>query len=260
MIKKNQKINKILNFSLLFIVAFYFSLQKQNLATAQNNNINSEVIELISRIDRASSNKDLETLNQYISPQFSSEDGLDNQTFLSTLESLWNSYTNLTYTTNINSTEENQGQLIINTTTIIEGSKQENGETVNLLSEITARQTIENQQLVGQEILTEKTRITTGANPPDITFRLPESARAGQVFDLDAIVEDPIGNGLILGGIKEERVNASLFTNPQPIELDALSAGGIFKRVTISEGDHWYSAIFIRDDGTTMITQRVRVE
>ena len=180
--------------------------------------------------------------------------------FLSSLAQLWNTYPNLKYTTTINSSEQNQTQLILNTTTTVEGSKQENGETVNMVSEITALQTFENQQLISQEILTEKTRVTTGENPPEITFRLPQTVRSGQAFDLDAIVEDPIGNGLILGGVKEERVNPALFTNPQPMELDALSAGGIFKRVTIREGDHWYSAIFIREDGTTMITQRVRVE
>ncbi|MGY6529703.1 MAG: nuclear transport factor 2 family protein [Cyanobacterium sp.] len=259
MIKKKKKLKRILNFSLLFIVSFYFSLQKHNPATAQNN-INTEIIELITRIDFASNNQDMESLKQYISPQFSNEDGLDNETFLNSLEQLWNSYPNLKYTTTLNSTEQNQQQLIVNTTTIIEGSKEENGETVNMVSEITARQTFENQQLVAQEILTEKTRITTGENPPQITFRLPQTVRSGQAFDFDAIVEDPIGNGLILGGVKEERVSPTLFTNPQPMELDALSAGGIFKRVTINEGDHWYSAIFIRDDGTTMITQRVRVE
>lgn len=259
MIKKKKKLKTVLNFSLLFIFSFYFSLQKLNPVTAQNN-LNTEIIELISRIDTVSNNKDINTLRQYISPQFSSEDGLDSQTFLNTLEQLWSSYSNLEYTTTINSSEQNQQQIIVNTTTTIEGSKEDNGETVNIFSEITARQTFENQQLVNQEILREKTRITTGENPPEITFNLPETATAGQVFDFDAIVEDPIDNSLILGGVKEEPVNASSLANPQPMELDALSAGGIFKRVTISEGDHWYSAVFIRDDGTTMITQRVKVE
>ncbi|AFZ48631.1 hypothetical protein Cyast_2688 [Cyanobacterium stanieri PCC 7202] len=259
MIKKKKKLKTILNFSLLFIFSFYFSLQRLNPVTAQNN-LNTEIIELITRIDSASNNRDIDTLREYISPQFSSEDGLNNESFLSTLEQLWTNYPNLRYSTTINSSEQNQQRLMVNTTTTIEGSRQENGETVNMVSEITARQTFENQQLIAQEILTEKTRVTTGENPPQITFRLPQTARAGQVFDFDAIVEDPIGNSLILGGVKEEAVNPSSLANPQPMELDALSAGGIFKRVTISEGDHWYSAVFIRDDGTTMITQRVRVE
>jgi len=259
MIKKSNKINKILNLSFLFVLSFYFSVNKLNPAHGQTA-IPREVIELIASIDIANNNKDIETLQEFISPQFTNPDGLNNESLLQSIKKLWQKYPNLRYTTVIDSTEQNNEQLIVNITTQIEGSYNDGTMTFNLASEVSSRQVFENNQLISQEIIREKTRVTSGENPPQITVQLPEKARFGQQFDFDAIVDEPIDNNLLLGGVREDRVNSTLFLNPEPLDLDALTAGGIFKRVTMGSGDRWYSAVFIRDDGMTLITQRVREE
>jgi len=259
MIKKSKKINKILNLSFLFVLSFYFSVNKLNPANSQTN-ISREVIELIASIDIANNNQDIETLQEFISPQFTNQDGLNNESLLESVKKLWQKYPNLRYTTAINSTEQNNEQLIVNITTQIEGSYNDGAMTFNLSSEVSSRQVFENNQLISQEIIREKTRVTSGENPPQVTVQLPEKARFGQQFDFDAIVDKPIDNDLLLGGVREDRINSSLFLNPEPLDLDALTAGGIFKRVTMGSGDRWYSVVFIQDDGMTLITQRVREE
>jgi hypothetical protein len=95
-----------------------------------------------------------------------------------------------------------------------------------------------------------------------VKINLPEKARPGQEFDFDVILQDPMGSDIILGAALEEKIDPSLYLKPSSLELDALSAGGIFKRVKLplTEEDHWYSVILIRNDGMRMITQRVNIE
>ncbi|MBF2058442.1 MAG: nuclear transport factor 2 family protein [Cyanobacterium sp. T60_A2020_053] len=259
MIKNSRNFKKILRSSFLLLVSSYFFINNNKPIEAQNNQ-EAEIRALISNISLASSQENLMEIKNYLSPEFSSEDGLNNESYLQILESFWQQYDNLKYTTVINNIKTQGNQVIAEITTNIEGINNNNGQPLNLKTEISARQIFENNQLRQEEIIREKNQITTGANPPEIMLRLPTQARLGETFDFDAIIPAPLAGGLLIGGVKEEKITPDLKLNPESIELEALSTGGIFKRVTMDEGNHWYSAIFIRADGMTLITQRVRQE
>jgi hypothetical protein len=125
-----------------------------------------------------------------------------------------------------------------------------------------SRQYFENNQIIRQEILGEKTKLTSGDNPPTVTVRLPEKVRRGQRFSFDVIVEEPLGSNILLGSAIEERTNGSLYLNPSSFDLQILSAGGIFKwvKAPLVEDQRWLSAILVRGDGITLVTQRVIIE
>lgn len=258
MIKSSQKIKKILRLSALSVaVSSYFFINKP--IEAQNNQ-EAEIRTLINNISVASSQENLTEIKNYLSPEFSSGDGLNNESYLQNLANFWQQYDNLKYQVLINNINTKDNQVIVEVTTVIEGINSNNGQPLNLKTEISARQTFENNQLKREEIIREKSQITSGKNPPEIILKLPTQARLGETFDFDAIIPAPLAGGLLIGGVKEEKITSDLKLNPESIELEALSAGGIFKRVTMGEGNHWYSAIFIRADGMTLITQRVRQE
>ena len=64
---------------------------------------------------------------------------------------------------------------------------------------------------------------------------------------------------LLAGTAIAEKVDSALYLKPSPLELELLTAGGLFKRVKAADKpeDSWISAILIRGDGITLVTQRV---
>lgn len=249
--------------SFTFILGFYLATIQFNSVKAQSSRSTPpELIELITKIDSAANNQDLESLSQYVSPQFQTTDGLDYETFTQSLTKLWQQYPDLNYRTRIESWEEKEGELIATTLTQIEGSFDSDGRKMNLISDISAKHYFRDDKLIQQEILTEKTEITSGDNPPEVTIKLPKTAKAGSEFDFDVIIIEPLDSDLLIGGAKEEEVSDQLYNESSPIELDALSAGGIFKRVTIPRNsqDRLYSVLLIRADGLRLVTQRVKIE
>lgn len=231
----------------------------------------SELIEVMTKIDLAANNKDLETLQTYLSQQFSTKDGLDYKSFTNLLEKTWKNYPNLNYKTTLTSWELKNNQLQAETVTEITGSFQTKERKFNLTSTISSRQYFENGKLIRQEILKERTDLTSGEMPPEVEVKLPETVKPGEEFNFDVIVKEPLGSDILLGGAKEENVSNNKYFNPLDMELSLLSAGGIFKLVnapqssadgceTKSTCDRRYSALLIRAEGIRLINQRVRVE
>ncbi|WP_017293687.1 hypothetical protein [Geminocystis herdmanii] len=250
---------KNLTFFLLVILSLSFSLTKFNPVSAQSNNIPRELLDIVTKIDLGANNQDLTLIEANISPQFTNQDGLDYNSYISSLKKTWEKYDDLKYTTSIESWKREGDQLIATTITNIQGTYDISGKKLILNSQIKSEQYFINNQLIKQKILTEKTEVTSGENPPNVTINLPEKVRPGQEFDFDVILQEPIGSDLILGAALEDKINPELYLNPSTFELDSLSAGGIFKRVKmpVTSEDHWYSVILIRSDGLKMITQRV---
>jgi hypothetical protein len=89
----------------------------------------------------------------------------------------------------------------------------------------------------------------------------PEQVKPGQEFVFDAIVQEPLGENILLGAAIEEPVQASGLLKPTTVNLDLLPAGGIFKMGKASQKpeSRWLSAVLVRFDGMTMVTQRLRV-
>jgi hypothetical protein len=115
---------------------------------------------------------------------------------------------------------------------------------------------------VRQEILSERSQLSVGMNPPKIEVNLPDRVRPGENYSFDAIVTEPLGEGLLLGGALEEKVERDRYLNPSEFELELLQAGGIFKlgKAPDLPENRWVSAILIGEDGMTVVTQRLQVE
>lgn len=219
------------------------------------------LVQLISQIDAAANQRNLQAVLRFYSPQFSNSDGLTYQTLSSVLPQVWERYSNLTYKTTIDSYQRDGNIDVVETTTTITGSDTGGDRPTNLTSTIRSRQRIEGSQIVQQEILAETSQTTSGANPPTVAVNLPEQVTIGQAFDFDAIVQEPLENRILLGAVQDEPVNASSALQTAPLEFEVLSAGGLFKqgRAAAVPGDRWISGVIVRDDGITTVSQRMRV-
>jgi hypothetical protein len=215
----------------------------------------------LTQIDMAANRHNIQGVMQFYGSNFKHSDGLTRASMQQALTQLWQRYPQLSYRTELESWESQGNGIIAETVTYITGNQTSDGTTMKLESTLRSRQRFENQTIVQQEILAERTQVTSGANPPTVDIKLPEQVRVGQQFNFDVIVKEPLGDNLLLGTALEEPIKADNYTKPSDFELELLPSGGIFKvgKAPLREEDRWISAVLIRGDGMTMITQRLNV-
>lgn len=221
----------------------------------------SQLKELLTQIDAAANRRDLQAIMQFYDADFRHSDGLTRTTLEQALTQFWQRHPELNYRTELKSWETQGNEIVAETVTTITGTQSGTGMDMKLESTLRSRTRFENQQIVQQDILAERTQLTSGANPPTVDVFLPEQVEAGESFNFDVVVKEPLGNTLLLGTALEQPIKPESYTNPAELELDLLPAGGIFKmgKAPLEEEDRWLSAVLIRGDGMTLITQRLQV-
>lgn len=225
-------------------------------------NAPDELKETLQKIEEAANAKDLTKLMEFYSPEFSNTDGLKYETLSQGLKSFWLRYPTVTYKTEIKSWQEVDNQLVAETLTTIQGKEIVDGRVINLNSEIGSRQFFQDKKLIRQEIISEKSQITSGDKVPTIEVILPETVKSGQEYNFDVILKEPLGSDVLLGAAIEEKAGGDLYIQPSKFDLDLLSSGGIFKIVKAPDtpDSRWLSAVLIQAEGINVVTQRVRVE
>lgn len=217
--------------------------------------------EALNQIEAAANRQDVEGVMQFYSPEFSSSEGLDRGQLSQALRQLWQQYPQLSYSTRLQSWERVGDGIVAETITYISGTQEQAGRPIQMESTVRSRQRFEDQQIVAQETLAERTQLLFGNNPPSVTVNLPEQVNAGEQFNFDVIVREPLEEEVLLGTALEEKVSSSRYLNPSDLELEILPAGGIFQIGTAPENpeDRWLSAVLVREGGITIVTQRLRV-
>lgn len=217
--------------------------------------------EMLSQVDAAANSRDLQKVMQYYSPNFTNTDGLNRRSLEQALTQLWKRYPDLKYKTELKSWKAEGNSFVIETVTQLTGTQQSENRQLKLISSLRSQQRLDNQQISRQEILAEQSQITSGQKPPTVKLTIPEQVNVGEEFSFDAVVQEPLGDGLLLGAALEEPVRADGLINPTTTDLELLSAGGIFKvgRAPKTPESRWLSAVVVRQDGMTLVTQRLRV-
>jgi ketosteroid isomerase-like protein len=219
-----------------------------------------ELVSTLAEIDAAASQQDLSAVMNFYSPNFTNSDGLTRDSLQQALQAFWERYSDVTYTTELTDWQADGEALVAETTTTITGTQKDNNS-ANLTATIASRQRFEGLKITEQEILSEENQLTQGQNPPTVEVILPQQVGTGQEFEFDVIVQEPLGDRLLLGAALEEPVQSSAYLNPTPVTLELLSSGGLFKLGSASAAPEtrWVSAILIRDDGITTIARRLQI-
>ncbi|MBD1913496.1 MULTISPECIES: nuclear transport factor 2 family protein [unclassified Leptolyngbya] len=246
---------------MLAAIALFGSILATDTATqAQTEPVPAEIQTLITNMDQAASQEDLDGVMDYVSRDFTHADGFTYDTLEQALTTFWERYDNLSYTTTVNSWERDGDAVVVETTTHITGTQTLGPRSMALDSTLTSRQHFQNDKLVQQETLTEANRVSSGQNPPELTVNLPQQVAIGRSFNFDAVVMEPLGNRQLLGAALEEPVNVTAYQTTPGIDLELLTAGGLFKvgRAPALPEQRWVSGLIIREDGITMETRRVQ--
>ncbi|MFS8119179.1 MAG: nuclear transport factor 2 family protein [Microcoleus sp.] len=224
-------------------------------------NAPAPLTKLLTEIDAAANKRDIKAVMAFYGPNFTHSDGLNSQSMEKGLTELWERYPTLNYRTEIKSWKTEGSALIAETVTTITGTHKKDGIDLNLKATIRSQQRFEGEKIVKQEILAEKTQLTSGTNPPTIQVNLPEEVKVGQEYHFDAIVREPIGNDILIGTILEEPVTEKSFFKPAEVELELLNSGVIFKvgKAPATPENRWISAVLVRQGGIAMVSVRLRV-
>jgi hypothetical protein len=247
---------------------------------------------VLQQLDSAANRKDLTALLQTYSPQFRNSDGLNRKTLEQAIKRLWQDYPDLTYTSEVISTET-KGALIEAETVTRAAGKQvhTNGQTYDVEVTLRARQQWQANKLLKQDTLAEQITLSLGQDPPSVAVTLPEQVKAGQPYTYEAIVQEPIGNDLLMGAILDQPITSGSYlyparlqvelpviaellsdrslsapVKPSPIvtqvKLQRLRTGGFFKtgKADRAPGQRWISAVFVRHEGgMTIVSQRLNI-
>lgn len=233
----------------------------KNAAAESPNTAPSQLKDTLTQIDAAANRRDVNSVLQFYAANFKHSDGLTREAMVQALTQLWQRYPQLTYRTELKDWKAEGNSIVAETVTNISGTQARDGTTMKLESIMRSRQRFENQKIVQQDILAERSQVSSGAKPPAIQINLPEQVGVGQSYNFDVILTEPLGDDLLLGTALEEPIKPERFTKPANLKLELLSAGGVFKlgKAPATKDNRWLSAVLIRGNGMVLVTQRLQV-
>ena len=120
---------------------------------------------------------------------------------------------------------------------------------------------LDNGQLVDQELLAQQSLLRSGERPLAVNVAIPDVVLTGSRYDVDLIVEEPLGQALVAGGLIDltnEQLSAQMRPN---LPLAPQAGGGLFKSVQAPQqpGSQTWAVMLVHPDGLVTATKRVRV-
>ena len=140
----------------------------------------------------------------------------------------------------------------------VSGKKLINGETYKLESNFDYFFSIVNGKIFQGVIKNLFTTIRNDDKKIDISFKIPDKVLTGSKYDIDIILNKPLEEVIIAGGIKPHQINSFV---EQEILLEPLASGGIFKmtRAPSKPGIQIWSGIIAHPKGTITFTKSIDI-
>ena len=140
----------------------------------------------------------------------------------------------------------------------VNGNKIVNGEIYFLESNFKYLFSIQNDKINNGSIKNLLTTIRNDQNKIDIIFKIPERVLTGTKYDIDIILNEPLGDVIIAGGIISHQDDSYL---KQEINIEPLASGGIFKttRASSKPARQIWSGIIAHPKGTISFTKSVEI-
>ena len=138
------------------------------------------------------------------------------------------------------------------------GSKNLNGKKFKLESSFSFLFNIHNGLIKQSNIQNNLTTIRNDDNKIDIIISIPDKVLTGSKYDIDIILNQPLGEKIIAAGIKEYQEGKLL---NQSIPLEPLSTGGIFKvsRAPLTPGIQIWTGMIAHPSGLISFTKTVNI-
>jgi hypothetical protein len=143
----------------------------------------------------------------------------------------------------------------------VQGAAESEGLTYSLEASEQIAIRLEDGELVDQELLAQQSLLRSGERPLAVIVSIPDVVLTGSRYDVDLIVEEPLGQALVAGGLidlTDEQLSAQMRPN---LPLAPQGGGGLFKSVQAPQqpGSQTWAVMLVHPDGVVTATKRVRV-
>ena len=120
---------------------------------------------------------------------------------------------------------------------------------------------LENGRISDHELVAHESLLRSGKRPLAVMLSIPDVVLTGSRYDVDLIVEKPLGQALVAAGLidlTQQQVEDQLRPN---LPLAPMGGGGLFKSVQAPQapGSQTWALMLVHPDGVVTATKRVRV-
>ncbi len=121
--------------------------------------------------------------------------------------------------------------------------------------------TISKGIIIQHEIISEETIVQSGEIVLPIQVNIPQTVLTGTNYDFDIIVERPLGDSMLAGGLTPVTPDEMNNNISPKISLTPLGSGGLFKSIKapLSEGFQNFAAQIAHPEGIITITKKVSI-
>jgi hypothetical protein len=115
--------------------------------------------------------------------------------------------------------------------------------------------------LVAQDVISRESLLRSGKRPLQVSMGIPDVVLTGSRYDIDLIVDEPLGQAIVAGGLIE-LTDQQLDTLSRPnLQLAPLGGGGLFKSVRAPQrpGSQTWALMLVHPDGVVTATKRVQI-
>ncbi len=116
-------------------------------------------------------------------------------------------------------------------------------------------------RLTAQEVIAQESLLRSGKRPLQVTMGIPDVVLTGSLYDIDLIVDEPLGQAILAGGLIELS-NQQLAKLSRPnLQLAPLGGGGLFKSVRAPQrpGSQTWALMLVHPDSVVTATKRVQI-
>lgn len=143
----------------------------------------------------------------------------------------------------------------------VSGTRQQDGLSYSFQAQQTVALALENGLIADQEILSDQSVLTSASKPLPISLLIPDTVLTGSRYDVDVVVDQPLGKSLLAGGLISVTPQQVLEQKSPDIQLEPLGGGGLFKSVQapFQPGSQVWAALLVHPDGVVTVSKRVQV-
>ena len=143
----------------------------------------------------------------------------------------------------------------------VEGSTEKDGLMFSLQASQSLALSTEAGLITDQEVLNEQSLLVNSKGALPVTLLIPDTVLTGSRYDVDVILDEPLGQAMVAGGLIALTPAQVLAQASPDIQLEPLGSGGLFKSVQapFQPGVQTWAAMLVHPDGVITVTKQVRV-
>ena len=143
----------------------------------------------------------------------------------------------------------------------VSGTRQQDGLSYSFQAQQRVALSTDQGLITGQEILSDQSVLTSARQPVPISLLIPDTVLTGSRYDVDVVVDQPLGRALLAGGLIAVTPQQVLTQFSPDIQLEPLGGGGLFKSVQapFQPGTQTWAALLVHPDGVITVSKRVQV-